>query len=101
MRRRDRRRPGASLLELAGIMWVLMTFILGCIDLGMGILHYNQVSQAARRGTRKAIVHGALAPAGWDGGPWSPVAGSYPGQNPYKVYADGCPARVIANDTST
>lgn len=68
--RTDRR--GEVLAEAALITLVFFVLILGMIDLGIGVFRQNTLSQAARHGVRQAIVHGSLAPTGWDGGPWGP-----------------------------
>ncbi len=70
--RRSRRRPGAVSIEAVVIFLVFMTLCLGMLDLGIGVLQYHLVSEAARQGARQAIVHGQMAPAGWNGGPWGP-----------------------------
>ena len=68
--RRSRRRPGAVSIEAVVIFLVFMTLCLGMLDLGIGVFQYHVVSEAARQGARQAIVHGQMAPAGWNGGPW-------------------------------
>ena len=70
--RQSRRRPGAVSIEAVVIFLVFMTLCLGMLDLGIGVLQYHLVSEAARQGARQAIVHGQMAPAGWNGGPWGP-----------------------------
>lgn len=50
-------------------MSAFLMLVLGMLDLGVGILHYNTVAAAARMGGRAAIVHGSLATpelAAWD-----------------------------------
>jgi Flp pilus assembly protein TadG len=74
------------MIEAALIILLFITIILSMIDLGVAVLRYNLLSEAARQGARQAIVHGNLAPSNWNGGPWSPKSG-YPGVNPYKVSA--------------
>jgi Flp pilus assembly protein TadG len=66
-------RRGATLAETAVVSIVLLILILGMLDLGIEVLRYNSVSHAARQGARQAIVHGALAPASLQGGPWGPA----------------------------
>ena len=70
--KRRGQRPGAVSLEGLVIFGVLMTLCLGMLDLGIGVFQYHIVSEAARQGARQAIVHGQMAPAGWNGGPWGP-----------------------------
>jgi hypothetical protein len=67
-------RRGATLVEGAIVLMVFLTLIFGMLDLGIAVLRYNTLSEAARQGARESIVHGKLAPAGWLGGPWGPAA---------------------------
>ena len=55
-------RRGATMVETAIIMSAFLMLILGTFDLGIATYRYNMLSQAARQGTRQAMVHGALAP---------------------------------------
>jgi len=66
------RRPGTSVVEAAIVAVVFFTLVFGMLDLGLGLFRQSLVSQAARQGARQAAVHGRLAPAGWNGGPWGP-----------------------------
>lgn len=59
--------------ESAIIILAFLLLVLGMIDIGRGVFRFHQLSQAARHGCRQAIVHGALAPAGWNGGTWGPA----------------------------
>jgi Flp pilus assembly protein TadG len=63
-----RRRGGATLVESALILTVLLTLILGMIDLGLGVLQFNTISHAAREGARQAMVHGQLSKSPWPTG---------------------------------
>jgi hypothetical protein len=60
------------MVESAIIMMAFLLLIFGMIDLGRGVFRHNQLAQAARQGARQAMVHGQLAPAKWNGGPWGP-----------------------------
>ena len=40
---------------------VFTTLTLGMLDLGVGVFRFHVISQAARQGARRAIVHGELA----------------------------------------
>jgi Flp pilus assembly protein TadG len=80
------RRRAGTILEAALVLPVFLTIVLGMIDVGIAVFRNNTLSQAARHGARQAIVHGKMAPAGWNGGPWGPPA-TYPGSNPYTVSA--------------
>jgi Flp pilus assembly protein TadG len=66
-------RRGAALVEGTIILMVFLTLIFGMLDLGIAVMRYNTLSEAARQGVREAIVHGKLAPAGWQGGTWGPA----------------------------
>ena len=46
------------MLETAITLPVLLVIILGIIDLGVAVMRQNSLAEAARRGTRAAIVHG-------------------------------------------
>jgi Flp pilus assembly protein TadG len=59
-------------IEAVVIFLVFMALCLGMLDLGIGVFQYHVVSEAARQGARQAIVHGQMAPADWNGGPWGP-----------------------------
>jgi Flp pilus assembly protein TadG len=63
-------RRGATLVEAAIVLPVFLTIIIGMIDLGMGVFQANMLSEAARQGARKAVVHGALATSAM--GVWGP-----------------------------
>jgi Flp pilus assembly protein TadG len=86
LRRRQDRRRGTTVAEAGIIITAFLMLIMGTIDLGTAVFRYDVLSQAARQGARRAIVHGSLAPAGWNGGAWGPPA-SYPASNPYTVTA--------------
>jgi hypothetical protein len=55
------------------IILAFLTFVFGMLDLSLALLRTNLLSEASRRGARLAIVHGQMAPAGTDGGPWGPT----------------------------
>lgn len=80
MRRLARRaaRRGAATAEAAIVIPTFLTLVVGTIDLGMGVLRSNALSHAARDAARRAAVHGSLAPAGWEGGPWGPATVDQP-----------------------
>jgi hypothetical protein len=62
-----------SLVEASMVITVLLTLVIGAIDLGVAVFRQHVLTQAARQGVRQAIVHGKLAPTGWKGGPWGPT----------------------------
>jgi Flp pilus assembly protein TadG len=64
-------RSGAVMVETAIILSVYLLLIIGTFDLGIATFRYNTISQAARQGARKAIVHGKLAPPTM--APWGPA----------------------------
>jgi hypothetical protein len=83
--RQTRRRRGATFAESAIILSVFLSMVLGMLDLGIGLFYQEVVSQAARQGARRAIVHGRLAPpkqAAW--GP-APFAGKADAAHPIAV----------------
>jgi Flp pilus assembly protein TadG len=61
MRVRDRWREdrGNSLVEFALISFMFVIVLAGVVELGRMVLVYNTIANAAREGTRYAIVHGA------------------------------------------
>lgn len=58
-------KDGASLVEFAFVVVIFFMVIFGIIDLGRGLFMYHHVGNAAREGSRFAIVHGStsLSPA--------------------------------------
>ena len=54
-------RRGSVVLEGAIVLNVVLILLLGMFDLAIGVLRFNLVSEAARRGTREAIVRGELS----------------------------------------
>ena len=54
-------RRGAALVEAAITLSAFLILVLGMLDLGIGVLRYNTIAEAARTGARAAIVHGSLA----------------------------------------
>lgn len=57
-------RRGSALAEFTIVSVAALTMIFGIIDFGRAIYTYHLVSEAARLGTRYAIVHGVAACAG-------------------------------------
>jgi len=69
MRVRDRWREdtGSSLVEFALISFMFVIVLAGVVEMGRMVLVYNTIANAAREGTRYAIVHGAdqtVSPSG-------------------------------------
>jgi Flp pilus assembly protein TadG len=76
-----------TLLETAIVVSAFLGLVIGALDLGTAVFRWHVLSQAARQSVRQAIVHGQYAPSGWNGGPWTPASGGYPGSTPYTVTA--------------
>ena len=77
-RPQHKKRRGATLLEAAFAVPVVLTLALGALDLGAAIARQNTLSYAARQLTRQAITHGSLAPS--PVGTWGPATyGPAPG----------------------
>ncbi len=73
-RRRGRRRGirrGATFVEMAIVLLVFLTVVLGMLDLGIGVYRSHVLAHAASQCARQAIVHGNLAARL---GPWGPTA---------------------------
>ena len=67
-----RQRRGATLAEAAFVLPVFLALVLGMLDLGIGVLRYHMVGEAARLAAREAAVHGADDPDDpHDGDVWS------------------------------
>jgi Flp pilus assembly protein TadG len=58
---RRRRRRGATAIEAALTLSLLVTLVLGMIDLGLWVARQQMLAHAARQIARQAVVHGALA----------------------------------------
>ena len=70
-RERGRDRHGTTLVATVISLLAFILVVLGMLDLGIGVMRSNTVSEAARIGARMAIVHGSKAPtAAGFGGPW-------------------------------
>jgi Flp pilus assembly protein TadG len=54
---------GSAIMETAMSSIILLTFMFGVIEAGFALYSYHFVSEAAREGTRYAIVRGSLAGA--------------------------------------
>jgi len=59
--RRTRGERGSAILETALSMVILLTFIFGVMEGGLALYSYHFISEAAREGTRYAIVRGSSA----------------------------------------
>jgi hypothetical protein len=85
-------RRGASLVESALTTLAFVTLALGMVDLGAAVFQNHVVAEASRQGARIAAVHGSLAPAGWNGGPWGTTAYSGAGNS-----TDTIPSTISAS----
>jgi len=54
-------RRGVAAVEGAIVLSVFLLILFGMLDLGLLVLDYNTLSEAARRLARQAIVHGQMA----------------------------------------
>jgi Flp pilus assembly protein TadG len=52
---------GSAIMETAMSSIILLTFMFGVIEAGFALYSYHFISEAAREGTRYAIVRGSLA----------------------------------------
>ena len=59
--RRGRTVRGQALVEFALVLPLIVLMFMGVFDLGRGIFAYNEVSNAAREGTRTGIVNQNLS----------------------------------------
>jgi Flp pilus assembly protein TadG len=62
-RRPRRGELGASVVEMALASTILFAFIVGIMSMSLAIYSYHYISEAAREGTRYAIVRGSSAGA--------------------------------------
>jgi Flp pilus assembly protein TadG len=60
---------GSSLIEYGVVLVVMMTMIFGLIDFGRAMYAYHFVSNAAREGTRYAMVRGSTCNSNLSGCP--------------------------------
>ncbi len=54
---------GNALVEFAFVVTLLLSFMFGILDFGRALYTYHFVSNAAREGTRYAIVRGSTSPS--------------------------------------
>lgn len=95
VRRRRGVRRGATIVEMAIVLLTFLTFVLGMLDLALGVARYNSLAHAARQGARQAIVHGSMANRL---GAWGPAAaGPFAlGASPPSIVLPSTDARDIA-----
>jgi hypothetical protein len=97
-KRRNQR--GAALVEAAIVTSVFVTLIFGMIDLGIALFRKHVASEAARQGTRNAIIHGYLAPSGTTMNAWGPTPPYLPPLPGHSLYAGSTCTTVPAGDPS-
>jgi len=72
-----RRGPGQALVEFAIVAPLFFVLMFGLFEFGRAVYYIQVVNNAAREGTRYAIVHGSnsLRPSGpmLNGNPWDPT----------------------------
>jgi Flp pilus assembly protein TadG len=59
--RSARAEEGSAIIETAVSITILLTFLFGVMETALALYSYHFISEAAREGTRYAIVRGALA----------------------------------------
>jgi hypothetical protein len=82
--RPDRR--GTTTAEMAIVLIVFLTCVLGMLDLGMAVFRYHLLAEASRQGARLATVHGKLAERL---GPWGPTGFTVSGDDAANPLAAG------------
>jgi hypothetical protein len=62
---------------------ILLSLMLGMIDMGIAVFRMHVISEAARQGARRAICQGISppTPSKLNGGPWGPTAFSGDGNS--------------------
>jgi Flp pilus assembly protein TadG len=94
------RRKAATMVETALVFTAFMMLIVGSIDLGVAVFRYHVLSDAARIGVRKAIVHGSNASSSWNGGPWGTTTYGPKAANDSDVKAQAIAPYLVGMDTS-
>ena len=93
---RTRRRRGAAQIEFLLSFFTIIFVLYGVIEISMAVYAMSVLANAAREGTRYAIVHGARN--GSCSGPNTPACGDATGANVQAVVTDY--ARFTLHDTS-
>jgi Flp pilus assembly protein TadG len=94
-----RPRRGAAAVELAIVLLMLLTLIFGMIELSMAVFRYNNVSAAARRAARMAIVRGEMAPSAL--GNWGPTTVTGTGDSSDAVVSAVAPSLIGLEPSDT
>jgi Flp pilus assembly protein TadG len=92
MRRNQPRRTrrGATLVEAAITLSILITLMFGMLDLGLGVMRFNMISHAAREGVRQAMVKGGYSFTPWSRGTWTASAAGNPAVDAISPQLVGC-----------
>jgi len=56
------RRSGATVVESAIVLPILLFIIFAMLDLGLAAIRYNALAEVSRRIARAAVIHGSTAP---------------------------------------
>jgi Flp pilus assembly protein TadG len=98
--RSRRRRRGATAIEAALTLSLLVTLVLGMLDLGLWVSRQHMLAHAARQIARQAVVHGALATKL---GKWGPatITTNAVAPNPVNPNDASSVIRKIASDSLT
>ena len=98
---RKKHRRGAAVLEMSIILFMFLVTTMGMLDMGVGVFRYHLLSQAARFGARRAIVHGEMADrlGSWGTGPID-VAASTSGVPIVDGAEDGIQPMLVGCDLS-
>lgn len=93
-------RYGATALEAAITLPVLLLILFALLDLGLAATRYNALSEIARRIAREAIWHGSLAPSAINS--WGPqeYVGAIGDGNEITTIAQNMTPTMNANDVS-
>jgi Flp pilus assembly protein TadG len=83
-------RRGATIVEGAITLTVLITLIFGMMDLGLGVMRFNMISHAAREGVRQAMVHGGSSLSQWSPGTWTASNAGTPVVDAVSPHLVGC-----------
>lgn len=80
-----RLRHGATAVELALVLLLFLTLVLGMLDLGIAVFRNHLLAEAARQGARQVIVHGKLADKL---GSWGPGTLTLTGTDSHPLVSD-------------
>jgi hypothetical protein len=81
------------MVESAIILGIALFIVFGILDLGLAVLHYNTISEGARRVARAGIVHGREAEP--EGSVWGPATYSGTAADQSEIAASILPAITV------